>query len=198
MRINKGLELKRQLFHMFFGIVIVILLYYHIFNAWILCILLIFGVFMSIVAKYKRVGFIDYMLRNFDRQGTEYPGNGAVTYMIGVVLTVLIFDSIFHKPNIAYASIFILAVGDSLSTLGGIFFGRTRNPLNENKTVEGTVIGIVFGFVATLVFVTPVAGLLASIVAMTLEALDKNYLMTDDNIFIPIIGGFVLLLYTIL
>ncbi|MEM4260189.1 MAG: phosphatidate cytidylyltransferase [Candidatus Woesearchaeota archaeon] len=194
MRTKKNIELNRQLFHLFFGIFIIILLYFSIINLWMILILFIVSIFISIISKYKRIPIIDFMLRNFDREGQTYPGNGAVSYLLGIILTLLIFDTILNFKNIALASIAIMVVGDSVATMVGIFFGRTRNPLNALKTLEGSIAGIIFAFLAGIIFVHPVNALFASIISMIFEAVDKEYFKIDDNIIVPLTAGVVLIL----
>lgn len=197
MRINKEVELNRQLFHLIFGIIVITLLYYRLINLWIILIILIFGIFFSIISKYKKIPVIDFMLRHFDREDQSYPGNGAVSYLLGILLALLVFDTILGYKNIALASIAIMVVGDSIATMIGIFFGKIRNPLNALKTLEGSIFGIIFAFLAAWIFMPAIPALAATIVAMLFEAVDKEYLKIDDNISIPLISGIVMVLTVI-
>jgi hypothetical protein len=51
------------------------------------------------------------------------------------------------------ASIVIMAVGDSITTIVGIYFGKLKNPLNPEKHLEGTVLAIFASTIAAFYIV---------------------------------------------
>lgn len=181
---NLQFELKRQLFHLMCGIVIIILIYFNIINFFVVLLLLIIGVIISLLSKKYKIPIIYYFLENFDRKKKALPGAGVLAYFAGVILSLLAFEK-----NIALASIAILAFGDSATTIFGKLLGRTKNPLNKNKTVEGSIFGILFGFLGAVFFVSAVEAIIASVFAMLIEALDVK---VDDNISVPLASGIIL------
>lgn len=179
------LELRRQIFHILLGIISVILVKKEILKLEHMFIILLIGVILSIICRYYKIPIISWFLRSFDRKNEVLPGKGAITYVLGMVIVLGLFSE-----NTALASIMILALGDSFSHLG--VFGRIRNPLNEIKTLEGTIIGVLFGAIGASFFVPWKIGLIGSLISMSIESLDIKVFgeKIDDNLLIPIISGF--------
>jgi HAD superfamily phosphoserine phosphatase-like hydrolase len=106
-------------------------------------------------------------------------------FATGIVATLLLFP---HPASAAAIAAFCL--GDSAASLfGGML--TTSLPFNKGKTLEGSLAGFVFAFLAALFFVPPIWALVAAAVAMTIEMLP---LPINDNISVPIITGAVLTL----
>ena len=183
----KNLELRRQGFHILFGIVLVILLKKGILNLEYLFALLLLGLMVSLISTKKEIPVISWFLKHFDRKGEELPGYGVLTYLLGSIIVVGLF-----KENIALASIMVLALGDSFCHLGR--FGKVKNPLSGVKYFEGTVLGVVFGTIGAGFFVPWISAFFGSLVAMALESFDLFFLKKriDDNLFIPLVSGLVM------
>ena len=101
---------------------------------------------------------------------------------------------VLFERNIAFASILILAVGDSVAPFVGRHLGKVKNPLNPTRLIEGTIAGAIAGALAAMFFVSFWHALIASTIAMTVEAIEltlKNKKI-DDNILIPLVSGAVL------
>ena len=138
------LELKRQIFHICVGIIIVALLYFELINELILFIAFLLSLFLSfLVKKGYKLPFFSAVFDSFGRKSEKrkFPAKGAVFYLLGSALSVFFFEK-----NIAIASILILAFGDSVSRLVGPF-GYLKHPFNNKKFIEGIIAG---GIVATL------------------------------------------------
>jgi len=114
----------------------------------------------------------------------EFPGRGALSFFFGSLLVLLIFGSMI---KIVCASIIILALGDSFSTLTGKRFGRHKISYNPHKSVEGSIGGFLPAFIGAMVFVSPEIALLGAFTGMVVESLP---LRIDDNITIPVVSGF--------
>jgi dolichol kinase/membrane-associated PAP2 superfamily phosphatase len=179
-------EINRQFFHLFLGILLVYLLYEEIIGLAALVIIFMLGIVLSYACTRYKVPFFSYMLNNFDREH-HIPGYGTLTYFIGVI-----FCIIFFSRDIALASVLILAMGDSFSTLAGRLFGRLKNPFNRLKTVEGSIIGFIFAFLGAIIFVSPLAAIIGAAVGMLVEVFDVKYLKLDDNILMPLVAGIVM------
>ena len=130
-------------------------------------------------------------LKHFDREKDilKFPARGALFFMLGSTLSILFFEK-----DIALAAIIILSVGDSVSSLVGINYGRTRGFFNSGKFLEGTVASIFCSFLVTLFFVNIFEAFLASFFAMVFESLELKIwkLQIDDNFSIPLIAGLVI------
>jgi len=190
------LEIKRQIMHIIFGISIVILLNYNLINAIYLFILFIFGLILSFLSTKIKIPVIYQFLKTFDREKDieKFPGKGAIFYVLGAFIVVLIFPK-----EIAMASIIILALGDSVSRLVGPY-GYLKHPFHNEKFFEGVIAGALAGFLGALYFVSWLPALIASSVSMLIEGIDleiKNFKI-DDNLMIPIVAGVVIWVIQIL
>jgi len=184
------LEVKRQSMHILLGIVLVLLLSFDLINAVFLFILFIIGLILSLSSKKLNIPIIHQFLKTFDREKDieKFPGKGAVFYVLGAFLVVLIFPK-----NVALASIMVLALGDSVSRLIGPY-GYLKHPFHNEKFIEGAIAGTIAGFFGALLFVSWLPALLASIAAMLLEGpeLKIKGFKIDDNLTIPLVSGFLM------
>ena len=182
-------ELKRQIFHLLLGIATIILLSYNIINAWIIFIILLAGIIVSLLSKNFKIPVVYWLLNQFEREAEfkKFPGKGSMFFCAGVLLTIMLFPQ-----DIAFASIIILALGDSVSHLFGMYVGRTKGIFgSKTKTIEDSIAGIFVAFLGALFFVIWYEALLAAVVAMIAEAveLDMNKHRVDDNIIVPLAAG---------
>jgi len=106
-------------------------------------------------------------------------------YALGILVTLLVFP---YPVNAAAIAIF--ALGDSVASIFGGILG-IRLPFNKGKTVEGTLSGFVFAFLASSLFVAPYIAIIGAAIAMFVEYLPVP---VNDNILIPIVTAAVLML----
>jgi phosphoserine phosphatase len=104
-----------------------------------------------------------------------------IFFALGILVTLLIFP--FAASSAAIA---IFALGDSTASIFGRIFGRDTLPFNKGKTLEGSVFGFVFAFLAGSVFTIPLKSLIGALIAMTVECLP---LPVNDNLVTPLITG---------
>lgn len=184
------LELRRQIFHICSGLVIVLLLYFDILNRLILFVITIVAILLSLLSRKIKIPVLDWFLKKFEREENlkRFPGKGVVFYLTGAFVVVSLFEK-----DIAMAAIMILALGDSISHLAGRF-GGIKHPFSGKKFFEGAIAGVIAGFLGALLFVVWYEALLASLFAMTAEGLELRLGMqkVDDNIVIPIVAAFVI------
>ena len=176
---NFSFELRRKLFHFFFGLFLIFILIYSgrrnliIFLSFVLimgCIL----IFM--MRQGRKIPIADWFEEKFERENVRFPGYGAFWYVVGTLLLALSLSS----ANEIAAAIVTLAAGDSAATIFGIR-GRHPLPYNRIKTVEGSVAFFVFSLPACL-FVGWMGVALAALATMA-ESLDTS---VDDNLLIPV------------
>lgn|SRR3989338_3869488 len=180
------LEFRRQMFHLFLGVIIVALLIFGILNQTRLLLILLIGGIFSLISMKHNVPVISWLLKVFDRENVKFPGEGAFYYILGCTLALHLFSL-----HIALASIMILALGDSFSHILGKQYGRKRFGV---KTLIGTSAGMFFGFFGALVFVSTSMAFFGAAISMLIEAIEirvKGYLL-DDNILIPLVAGLVM------
>ena len=187
MEINK-FEWNRQLFHIFLGIAIVMVLMFEFINKEMILALIIAGLILSYLSKKTRIPIIYNLLQLFERKENieRFPGKGIIFYFIGIYIALLLFPK-----DIAMASIIVLALGDSISHLYGLHYGKIKHPLSSTKFLEGTVAGFVAGFIGAFVFLPWHEAFFASLVAMIVEAIEIKIgtQQVDDNLIVPFVAG---------
>jgi len=176
---NFNFELRRKLFHFFFGIFLIFILIF--FGRIDLIIFLSFfltlgGIVIVLMRQGRKIPIAGWFEETFERENVKFPGYGAFWYVVGALLLALLLSS---TEEIA-AAIVALAAGDSAATIFGIR-GRHPLPYNRIKTVEGSFAFFVFSLPACL-FVGWMGVALAAIAAIV-EGLDTP---VDDNLLIPV------------
>lgn len=107
---------------------------------------------------------------------------GPVTLGVGAFFSLLLFP-----PLPAAIAVYALAVGDSVSSLAGKFFGRLRPAFLCGKSVEGSMACFTTVFLCSWIASNRTkTALIAAIAATITEALPlRNW----DNIAIPLVTG---------
>ena len=105
-------------------------------------------------------------------------------FAIGILLTLLLFPVPANSAAIA-----MFAFGDSAASIFGRYFSKTPLPFNKDKSLEGSMAGFFFAFLAGLLFISPLKALAGAAVAMIVEYLP---LPVNDNVLIPLITGLAL------
>lgn len=186
METKEKLERRRQIFHLFFGTLVVFLYKIKIININILFIIFLVGFVASFISVKRKIPLLHWFLRKFEREEDfqKSPGKGSLMYLAGILITLLLFEE-----NIALAAIMILAVGDSVSHMVGKYFGKYR--FKSSKHLEGTVAGMFFASITASMFIEPKLAFIGSVVAMLTEIIELRVGKTiiDDNLVIPIIAG---------
>lgn len=194
---KETLEIRRQIFHLLMGALIVVLYQIKILTINIVFIIFLIGLIFSLISFKYRIPVIYWFLKNLEREQDlkENPGKGTMMYITGVLIVLLLFDE-----KIALAAIMILAVGDSVSHMVGKYFGKRKYRLENPKHIEGTAVGIFLASIAASLFVSSTLAFLGSAVAMVTEAIELRIgkTMIDDNLVIPVIAGLVMHLIQII
>ncbi|MDR2048765.1 MAG: SEC59/DGK1/VTE5 family protein [Treponema sp.] len=178
-------ELVRKCLHMLIGFAPVLTLW----NYTGTLILIVSGILAYVVFEILRhngikipvVSFLtDFASRRRDRGHFVL---GPVTLGAGAFISLLVFP-----PVAASVAVYTLAVGDSVSSLAGKFFGRWRPAFLCGKSVEGSLACFTAVFLCSWpVSGSPFAALIAALAATVAEALP---LKDWDNIIIPLATGF--------
>ena len=184
----RNFEWNRQVFHAFLGIFIVILLRYNLIDKQAILAITAIGLALSLLSKRISIPLIGYFLEKFERKHEmqRLPGRGVLFYFIGIYLSLFLFTK-----EIAMASIMILALGDSVSHVFGLHYGKIKHPLSQKKFLEGAIAGFVAGFLGAKIFLPWHEAFFASLFAMVVEAIEINVgtERIDDNLIIPVIAG---------
>jgi dolichol kinase/phosphoserine phosphatase len=135
----------------------------------------------------KNLPVISAITRNAVSPAERYEFAAAPLYFaIGILLTLLLFPAPVNGAAIA-----IFTLGDSTASLFGGLISKKPLPFNKGKTLEGSLAGFFFAFLAGAFFVSPFLALIGAAVAMAIESLP---LPVNDNILIPLGTGVALLL----
>jgi phosphoserine phosphatase len=135
----------------------------------------------------KNLPIISAITRNAATLAERYAFATAPLYFaIGILMTLLLFPAPVNGAAIA-----IFALGDSTASLFGGLISKKPLPFNKSKTLEGSLFGFFFAFLAGTFFVSPVLALIGAAVAMTIESLP---LPVNDNVLIPLGAGLALML----
>ena len=181
------LELRRQLLHMTFGILLVTLLYFRIFNIYHMLAILVGGVILSKLCTRFYVPIASWVMDRFEREEFRYslPGKGPILFMVGSIIVLYLFPL-----KTALAAMMILSVGDAMSHIfGKLLSKRTYKYL---KSVEGTLIAMVFSFFGAFIFVSFAAALVSSVLTMMFESIEFG---VDDNLFIPFVAAVIISIF---
>lgn len=108
-----------------------------------------------------------------------------VYFAFGILFTLLLFPA----PE-SYAAIAIFALGDSAASLIGGTLARKPLPFNRAKTLEGTIGGLFFAFLAGYVFLSAWVALAGALIGMFVEYLP---LPINDNLLMPLSTGTLLM-----
>src|SRR3989338_8124706 len=117
-------EIRRNIFHIFYGIIILMSVYLDILTVFHLLMILGLGIVISFFSTLYKIPVIQWFIDRFERQHA-IPGWGALTFLTGCIIVLFLFEK-----NTAYAGIMVLTFGDSFSHLAGMSFGKLKHPLN--------------------------------------------------------------------
>ncbi|MBS3125337.1 hypothetical protein J4211_03735 [Candidatus Woesearchaeota archaeon] len=175
-------ELKRKVIHVVAGLFLAVLVYHDLFSLYFFVPLLVAGIVLAIVERYRRVPVVHELLCAYERPGCVLPGKGALALLLGAILAVVLFDK-----KTAFVAILVLSIADPVSHIVGKYAGRKKHWLNDRKMIEGTLAGIVLASIAVAFFISPVKSFIVSCIAMFFEIFEHKFL--DDNVVIPIVVG---------
>jgi dolichol kinase/phosphoserine phosphatase len=135
----------------------------------------------------KNLPVISAITRNAASPAELYEFTAAPLYFAaGILLTLLLFPAPVNGAAIA-----MFTLGDSTASLVGGSISKKPLPFNKGKTLEGSLVGFFFAFLAGSFFVSPALALIGAAVAMLIESLP---LPVNDNIIVPLGTGLALLL----
>lgn len=180
-------EIMRKSLHLWFGALFTVLVYFGFLDWRHFLAVSTAGIILVYYMKKtgRKVAGISLLIDFMGRE-KEYPGIGAVTFVIGIFLATFLFSK-----EIAASSILILAVGDSVSPIVGTHFGKTKTWLSQHKKLEGFIAGVIMSFLAAAPIVGYNQAFFGSLFAMLAEIADITGFI-DDNILMPLVAGIVM------
>jgi len=178
-------ELVRQLIHASGIFVLILGLFLKIDVLILLCVIMVVSVeIMFIMDKYINIPVFSSIMTTCKRSDDE---RGFLYFFLGIIATLVIIS---FNLSIAYASILLLLIGDSLSTIVGRKFGKHRLAYSKHKSLEGSLAFFIVGFICCLILLPPIPAFTGALAGTLTEA----YSPIDDNIPIPLISAMVMAL----
>ncbi|KUG19300.1 MAG: hypothetical protein KO206_04770 [Methanomicrobiaceae archaeon] len=132
------------------------------------------------LAKGYTIPLVSPIIERLERR-EAVPGTGALFFVLSAL-----FCLVFFEPGIVVLALIVLAVLDSVTTLVGMRFGKTR--IYNRKTLEGTLAGIAMTSAVLVPFLSPAPALLVAGAAGIVELLSP----VDDNLVIPLCACLIL------
>jgi len=178
-------ESLRQVVHLIFGLGIAgfVLLFDRDIALSVLMLALFVGFILSdAISRGYTVPVVSRIVAGLERRDAA-PGKGALFFALGAL-----FCLIFFAKEIAFMGLVVLALLDSVTTLVGVRFGRTR--IYNHKSLEGTIAGIGVTTIALCLLVPPAIALTAAAATALAELVSP----VDDNLVIPVVACLVLAL----
>ncbi len=194
---TKRKEVIRQIVHLISGIIGLLNLKFQFLNLNILTILLLALLSTVVIINVtKPPKFILRYIRLFERK-KPLVGQGILT--LYTAYYTLHFISIIAptSQNASLASMAILTYADSASTLFGVLLKSPPLQFNKRKTWGGLIAGIIFGFLAAVMFITPLITFPVILMVMFVESLDLQFkkIKIDDNLMIPFFSLVLILIF---
>ncbi len=171
-------EEARQLFHIVVGVgalAVLLVLGRGFLLAAVFFTIIIGTMLMNARLLGRRIPLIEWFEEHFERRDAPLPGWGSACYAAGALIAAVFLAN----PAEIAAVVFILGIGDGVSTLVGLR-GRIRLPYNSKKTLEGSA-AMFAASLASWAFIGPAAVLLALVAAIA-----ESLPVVDDNLSIPI------------
>ncbi|MDD3856456.1 MAG: phosphatidate cytidylyltransferase [Methanoculleus sp.] len=172
-------ESLRQIVHLTFGLGIAgfILLFDRDIVLSVLMLALFVGFILSdAISRGYTIPVVSSIIAGLERRDAV-PGKGALFFALGALFCIA-----FFAKEIAFVGLVALSLLDSVTTLAGLRFGRTR--IYNNKSLEGTLAGFVVT-AAVLCFLAPPGIALATAAAAAIAELVSP---VDDNLVVPVVA----------
>ncbi|MBM4240265.1 MAG: phosphatidate cytidylyltransferase [Euryarchaeota archaeon] len=176
-------EILRQIIHASGIFIIFLEIFFDPVILILICLgIIICGVIIFRLDKSQHIFLFSTILRGLRRNSNE---KGYIYFFIGVTIALVLFS---FNLSIANASILLLALGDSASTVFGKKYGKTPLPFIKDKTLEGSLAFFIIGFAAT----TTQLPIWPSFLGALFGAIAEAYSPIDDNLLIPVISGIIM------
>ncbi|MEM4270892.1 MAG: hypothetical protein QXO70_02225 [Candidatus Pacearchaeota archaeon] len=185
-------ETGRQIVHVLFGIVFMLLIIFNLLKVGHLIFLVLIATILSFLSREIRIPIVSFFLRNFERENVRLPGKNFISFLLGILLAFVLFPK-----DICLASLAILTFADSISHFVGTNFGRISI---FGKNIEGHLASLVIGSLFAMMFVKPLIafvgcffGILAELITIKIQDIK-----VEDDLLIPVSAGLSMTLVSLL
>jgi len=176
-------EPLRKVVHLIFGLAIAsfILISERELALYALVLALFAGFILSdALSRGYTIPVVSTLIATMERRDVM-PGKGALFFALGAL-----FCLTFFSKEVTFVGLVVLSLLDSITTLVGLRFGRTR--IYNQKSIEATLAGFLVTTVALLFLVPQGAAILTAAVAAFAELLSP----VDDNLIVPVVACVIL------
>ncbi len=176
-------ESLRQVVHLVFGLGIAgfVLVFDRNITISVLVLALFAGFILSdAISRGYTIPVVSTIIGGLERRDAA-PGKGALFFALGAL-----FSLVFFEKEVAFVGLVVLSLLDSITTIAGVRFGKTR--IYNHKSLEGTLAGIAVT-TAALALIVPLPAALATAAVTGIAELVSP---VDDNLIIPVVACLVL------
>lgn len=169
------LELRRQLWHAMFGVIIAILIMFtppFFFQSVMICLLFALYYIRVLVSRKYETPIIKDFFKLVGRKNDV--GDGSFYFLFGSLIA-----SLFFQPIIAAVSVLVLGVSDAIATIVGVQWGRYK--IYKGKSFEGSAAFFLSCYTIVYAFFGFWPALISAAVVTPIELLGGF----NDNIVIP-------------
>ena len=180
-----ALEARRKLSHFIVGSILTVLLYFDIIPLHSVALIALVGLGVSLI--HTRWSFLNSILRRVEREDSPLPGWGAITLVVGIYLSFLLFPL-----PIALLAASALTIVDAVSSSIGVLMEKSGA-----KSAAAALIGALTHVAIMSSLFTELrimSILIAAGTAGLVEAVFERRGYLDDNLVIPLAVGAVLML----
>ena len=182
-KMNGKQEIFRKLFHIVFGILVLLGFAYLEWGIFIriIFVLFLYVIFLTLINIKRKIPWLKFFTKDHEE---KFPLKGFLFFIVGSVFVMYIFNK-----DIALASIAILTFGDSVSSMASIFGKKYNlNPFRKYKSLFGTFVGMIVAFFFALLFIDPLSALVGSSFGLFSEciAIKLGESDADDNLIVPL------------
>ena len=183
------LEIRRNLFHLIFGVAIA---FYVLFVGRSISIIsfavgILICVFFADCLQRMKIPVLNWIIKKMEREG-QIPGGGVLTFFIG---SLIITSVPWFSMETVFIAIVLTAVIDSFTVFIGKYYGKVI--IYQDKNFLGTFAGFLAGTLAVSPFLTIYQAAIVCLSGSIVELF-----LPYDNITIPITTATVLTILTTL
>ncbi len=179
-------ETKRKVFHLIFGTLILLLIYFAGINASFIVIgsCAIVGTFISLaIARGYKIPRLAKLVESVERPDEKhFPGKAAVYFFISTLVIMFIFHD---TPLVVLAALSIQVYADTAASIMGQRYGKTK--VLQNKTYKGSFACFIVAAICVSAFYPFPVALIVALVAAIVELLPM-----DDNLWAPLFAATVI------
>jgi len=180
---NVSRETKRKVFHLVFGTLILLLIYFAGINASfiVIGICTIIGTFLSLaIARGYKLPFLTKLVVGVERTTEKkFPGKAAIYFFISALVIMFIFHD---TPLIVLAALSVQVYADTAAAIMGQRYGKTK--ILMNKTYKGSFACFVIAAICVSVFYPIHITLITALIAAIIELIP-----IDDNLWVPLFAA---------